>query len=252
MNSETVVISSAQIDYSRLVGREIHLRTEQFPSNLLTTRVTALTDNRLIIDRSGSCGRIDQLVAGQRIEVIFDYKGEPVKFRSVLAIPRIGRLQIPIAGEVCPELQRQFLRLDLEHQVRLTFFDETNIGFIRLNKLKWLETSTINIGGGGMLVKIPTFIGPEGFVVLHLGLSEIDLPGLLVGRIRHRQRHEDNLNRVGVEFVIRENCAEKLPKNLIRNLPLKMFDFDETGRSVLTEYLIEKYNKIVSIEGKIV
>ncbi|SYZ74251.1 hypothetical protein TRIP_C60521 [Candidatus Zixiibacteriota bacterium] len=252
MDAENIVISSVHIDYSRLVGREIHLRTEQFPSHLLATRVMALTDNYLVIDRSGSCGRIDQLVAGQKIEVLFDYKGEPVKFQSVLLIPRIGRLQIPIAGEVCPELQRQFLRLRMEHDVRLTFFDETNIGHVRLNKLKWLETSTVNIGGGGMLVRIPTFIGSEGYMALHLGLNEIELPTLLVGRIRHRQHPENTHNQVGVEFIIRESCAEKLPRNLIRNLPLKMFDFDKAGRMTLAEYLTEKYNKIISIEGNII
>ncbi len=245
-----MVLNSSQIDYSRLVGREIRLRTEQFPGHLLVTRVLAVADNNLVIDRSGSGGRIDQLIANQKTEVLFDYKGEPVAFTSIIIIPHLGRLQIPLSGEVLPQLRRQFVRLNLNHDVRLTFFDDTNIGFVRLNRLKWLETSTLNISGGGMLVKIPAFVGSEGFLVMHLGLEGVVLPKLMVGRVRHRQPAEESHAQVGVEFVIRENCAERLPRNLLRNLPLKLFDFDYQKRATLAQFLTEYYEGI-SIEGKL-
>src|SRR3989304_3135803 len=98
LEKDHVILSSQTIDYSKLVGREIQLRTEQFSGRILSTKVIAITDGNLIIDRSGSAGRIDQLITNQNIEVIFDYKGESVGFTSKIIIPRPGRVQIPIAG----------------------------------------------------------------------------------------------------------------------------------------------------------
>jgi c-di-GMP-binding flagellar brake protein YcgR len=245
MDTENIVISSREIDYSKLVGREIRIRTEQFPGQMLSTKILAVTDNNLVIDRSGSCGRIDQLINNQKIEVFFDYKGEPVEFVSRISVPRAGRLQIPIALSVNPQVRRQFVRINLARDVRLTLFDDGSIGSVRLSRMKWLETSTVNISGGGMLINVPILPTTEEFTVLHLNFDDFVLPKLMVGRIRHRRRSDDNKNFLGIEFVVRESCFEKLPRNLLRNLPLKFFDFDEKIRTELAGYLTENFRNLM-------
>ena len=245
MNTEIIVINSREIDYSKLVGREIKIRTEQFPGQMLSTKILAVTDNNLVIDRSGSCGRIDQLINNQKIEVFFDYKGEPVEFVSRISVPRAGRLQIPIALNVNPQVRRQFVRVNLARDVRLTLFDDSSIGYVRLSRMKWLETSTVNISGGGMLINVPLLPTTEEFTVLHLILDDFVLPKLMVGRIRHRRRSDGNKNCLGIEFVVRESCFEKLPRNLLRNLPLKFFDFDEKKRTELANYLTENLKSLM-------
>jgi hypothetical protein len=240
MSTDNIVISSRNVDYSKLVGREIRIRTEQFPGRLLSTRVLAVTDNNLVIDRSGSSGRIDQLINNQNVEVCFDYKGEPVVFTSILAIPKPGgRFQIPVGADVKPQVRRRFVRFDTIRNVRLTFFDDTNIGYVRLSRLKWVETDTINLSGGGMLVWMPLSLCRDDYMIMNLGIEEIPVPQLLVGKIRHRQRHDDRQDKVGVEFITRENCNDKLPQNLIRNLPFKLFDFDDRTSSELSDFLSE-------------
>jgi hypothetical protein len=251
MEADSIIIDSRTIDYSRLVGREIKIRTEQFPGQLLSTRILAISENNMVLDRSGSCGRIDQLIGNQKIEVIFDYKGEPVAFTSRVLIPRPGRLCIPITGQVSPQVRRQFVRFEVAKDVRLTFFNESTIGSASLSRLKWLATSTANISGGGTLIKLSQSPLVDDFTVLHLALDEFALPRLLVGRIRHRQHGNDNQLHIGIEFIIRENCFEKLPRNLLKSLPLKLFSFDEKTRMELADYLANNYRSISEMQGVI-
>ncbi len=242
MITEKVYIKSSEIDYSRLVGREIKIHSEQFSGRALNAKVVAVTDSNLVIDRSGSGGLVDQLITNQPVEVSFDYKGEPVVFNSRIWVPRIGRLQIPIALDVTPKIKREFIRLEIPCNIRFAFCDETNIASVRLSKLKWAESATINIGGGGILAGVPLFFSKDDYMILHLELEDSIVPRLMVGRIRHKQRGESNQSHVGVEFVVREHCGERLPGALLRNLPLKLFDFDEKMRSNLTAFLLQKYS----------
>ncbi|MBN2227410.1 MAG: PilZ domain-containing protein [candidate division Zixibacteria bacterium] len=239
MAQDIVVVKGAEIDFSGLVGREIMLRTDQFPGKSLSTRVMAIRDNSLVIDRSGSGGLIDQLIHNQPLEVYFQLKGQPARFMSVLACPREGRLQIPIGQEIYPEGRRKFERVDVVSDVQLTLFDEQSIGAVRLNRLKWLETKTINVSGGGMLVTLPLQVVSDHYLILHLQLEDVELPKLMVGRTRHVTITEKYQSLVGVEFIVREDRFAKVPKSIIRHLPVKLFDFCTDSRDELDRYLIQ-------------
>jgi c-di-GMP-binding flagellar brake protein YcgR len=236
-----IVIKSAGIDYSHLVGREIKLRAEQFPNQILRTRVLAISDNNLVLDRSGSAGRIDQLVNNQNVEVIFDYRGEPAVFTSKITIPRTGRLQIPIASEVTPQVRRQFVRFPAQKDVHFTLVGDVNISFVRLEKLKWIESHTANLSGGGMLVELPNLFASADYMIFHLDMEEFSLPKLLIGKVRHRHRHDDRQSYAGVEFVTRDDRENSLPAGMIKNLPGKLFSFDRKMRDELATFLNDQY-----------
>ncbi len=240
MLTDKIYIRSTEIDYSRLVGREIKIRSEQFSGRILNAKVVAISDSNLIIDRSGSGGLVDQLITNQPVEISFNYKGEPVVFNSRISVPRVGRLQVPIAPDVTPQIKREFVRLEIPCDIRLAFCDETGIGVLQLSKLRWVKTNAINIGGGGILTEVPLFFSKDDYMILHLELEEMIVPQLMVGRIRHKQKGERNESHVGVEFIVREQCTERLPNTLLKNLPLKLFDFDEKMRSDLSAFLISK------------
>jgi len=240
MKMDEIYIRSTEIDYSKLVGREIKIRSEQFSGRILNARVVAMSDNNLIIDRSGSGGLIDQLITHQPIEVSFEHKGEPVVFVSRILVPRVGRVQIPIALDVSPAIKREFFRFEFPCNVRFAFCDETSIGSVRLGKLKWAESATLNIGGGGVLIAVPLFFSKDDYIIMHLDLEDLILPQLMVGRIRHKQSGESSRSYVGVEFIIREQCSEKLPRTLLQNLPMKLFEFDRKLRSNLSKHILDK------------
>ncbi|UCD17624.1 MAG: PilZ domain-containing protein [Candidatus Zixiibacteriota bacterium] len=236
--AENIIIKSEEVDLTGLVGRQVVLKTEQFPGKGLSTRILGVRDKCLVIDRSGSSGMVDQLIHNQKIEVRFSLKGQPAKFVSTLTCPKDGRMQIPISAEIFPETRRKFRRVDLISDVQLTVFDEHHIGAARLNRLKWLETKTINISGGGMLVTLPLNIISDHYLICHLRLDNFELPKLLVGRTRHAYMTGGRKNRVGVEFIVREDRADKLPKSIIKNLPVKLFDFNREIRCKLAEFLV--------------
>jgi c-di-GMP-binding flagellar brake protein YcgR len=246
MSSDTIVINSRDIDYTGLVGRKVSIVTEQFPGKMLSAKVLAITNNALVIDRSGSSGLVNQLVARQNLEVRFDYKGEPVVFTSTVSSPQEGRLQLPIAPDVRPLVRRRFVRFDLEKDIRLTYFDDKHIKTARLNKLKWLETFTANIGGGGLLAVMPTILDNDNYLIINLGFDDLDIPHLMLGRVCHCQKDESKKFLVGVEFVTREYHKEVLPSSLTRNLPPGVFMFDNKARIKLAQYLAKKYGNKIS------
>jgi len=240
MPKEPVAITTAAIDHSEFMGRELKLHTGQFPNRTLTTRIVAVNGRNLMIDRSGSGGLVDDLINNQEIEVSLSYRGEPVIFKSKIAVPKKGRLIIPLAENVFPQLRRAFERVSIIKDVKLTYFDNVSISSARLNKLKWIETESVNISGGGILVEVPANLGDDYFMILHLELEGIEIPRLLVGRIRHCQLRGTHQFCAGVEFMIKENYREKLPKNLLRNLPASLFDFNDDFRRRIDEFLNRK------------
>ncbi len=241
-----ITLDKGNVDFSLLVGREVLLITEQFPGKVLRTRVIGVKGNNLIIDRSGSGGLINQLICRQHIEVHFLYKDQPMVFHSVVSIPREGKIEIPIADDLNPKVRRKFVRYDYGREIKLTYFDMAHIKTARLNKLKWMETGTLNIGGGGMLIEIPTVLTRENYVIFNLGLEEIGLPKLMVGRVRHCQRDGRAGVRAGVEFLIKEELGETVPAFLMKSLSDILIQFDAIKRMELTRYFEEKYrNKLI-------
>jgi c-di-GMP-binding flagellar brake protein YcgR len=240
MPTKKAVIESKDIDHSALVGQNVRIKTEQFPGRLLDSRIVSVSGGNLIIDRSGTSGMVDQLIGNQNIEVTLEYKGEQVVFNSTISKPKEGRIQIPLAGSLIPGVNRRFVRVKLELGVRLAFFDNSGISSARLNKLRWFKTQTVNVGGGGMLVEIPVNLSNEFFMILHMELDDFDIPVLMLGDIRHCRAKNNNYY-TGVEFIIKENCIDKLPKLLVSNLPPGLFAFNSAMRENLAAFLIEKY-----------
>jgi len=238
-----ITLDRANVDFSLLVGREVLLITEQFPGKALKTRVIGVKENNLVIDRSGSGGLVNQLICRQNIEVHFMYKDQPMVFHSTVSIPREGKIQIPIADDLNPKVRRKFIRYDYGNEIKLTYFDMAHIKNARLNKLKWMETGTLNISGGGMLVEIPTILTRDNYVIFNLGLEGFELPKLMVGRVRHCFRESQAGVRAGVEFLVKEELAETMPPFLIKSLSDKMLQFDAVMRMELTRYFEEKYRK---------
>jgi len=242
MTVKNAVINGRDIDHSALVGQEVRLKTEQFPGRVLNSRIVSVSGGNLVLDRSGSSGMINQLIGNQNVKVSLRYKGESIVFSSMLSKPNERRIQIPIAGTIIPEARRQFVRHPVELDVRLAFFDDSGISSARLSKLRWFKTRTKNVGGGGILVELPVNLTKEFFMILHLEMEEFEMPILLLGDVRHSGA-KNNSYYSGVEFIIKENYRERLPKVLVRNLPPKVFDFGSNHRQNLAAFLTEKYGK---------
>jgi c-di-GMP-binding flagellar brake protein YcgR len=242
------LIDGNKIDYTILVGKNIHLITEQFPGIKLSTKIVSISDNNLVLDKSGSSGKIGQLIHRQNIMVQFEYKSEQVSFGSTIGTTSEGRIQIPLASNVNSLVRRKFIRFDLEKDVRLTFFDEPGIRSARLSKLKWIETSTVNVGGGGVLVVVPIALKKNDYVIMNFAFEKFELPHLILGRVCHGYRNSTKKIVAGIEFITRENAVRMLSPGLIRNLPQAALLFEDGTGKELAGFL-EENNRINMEKG---
>jgi len=241
MPADRAVINIDEIDYTDLVGNPVQMKADQFPGKILTTRVVGVSGDKLLMDRSGSSGLVADLIHNQDVEVYLSYKGEPVVFSSKISIPHKGKLQIPLADSIFPVINREFQRVDMEKEVKLACFEAANISQVRLNRLRWFKTKTINISAGGLLVELPVNLSGDYYMIVHLGLSNVPIPDLIVGRVCHCRPGRESYFNAGIEFIVKEKHLEALPRSLIRNLPDKLFDFSEKSRDELNGFLIEKF-----------
>lgn len=241
MTSNNALIKSANIDYSILVGKKIKIITEQFPGQQLTTRIMSTADNNLVLDKSGSDGKISQLIPKQNVNIQFEYKGQEIAFISSIVTSESGRIQVPLVESINPMVRRKFVRFDIDKTVRLTYFDEDNIISARLNKLKWFETEISNIGGGGILAYMPSMVADDHFVLLNLNIDNIELPPLILGRICHSYRNDKNKIVTGIEFVTSEKAGKIVSSSLIRNLPETIFKFNNKITRELVKNLEENF-----------
>jgi len=241
MTTEVTFIPVGEIDQAALIGGTIRIRTEQFPGRTLTSRIIGVAGDNLLIDRSGSGGLISQLIGKQDVEVHLTYKGQPTVFHSRVSKSPGGKIQIPLAERIIPNIRREFTRYNLARPVRLTYFDGNRVAGVRLNRLKWLETETKNISGGGMLVELPILPPDYHYLVMHLDFDQLELPGLLAGRIRHGRAERNRRYLAGVEFITKETYMKKLPPSLVRNLPEGIFEVDNKTRQALDEFLCKYY-----------
>jgi len=226
------LIDKEAINHNDFMGCELKIQSEQFPGILLTTKVVGIYEDNLLIDRSGSNGLVDDLINNQKILVHVVYKGEPVVFDSKIVSPMKGRMYIPLSQNLRPEINRAFERVALQTDVRLAYFNNASISTARLSHLKWIETKSINVSGGGVMVELPIDLTSDYYLIMHLGLNHHEIPQLLLGQVRH-SNSVGNKYSVGVEFIIKETYKSFLPMSLIRNLPKKIFEFGEIGRKKL-------------------
>ncbi len=244
MSQAPVILKSDVVDFSHLVGRELRILTEQYPGKTLISRVVSVTDKSLVIDRSGSNGLVDQLVNRQNIEVHFENKGQPVVLFSRITVPREGKVEIPFDEKIVPLMRRRFIRHDYGRDLRLTYFDLDFVKTVRLNKLKWFETAMLNIGGGGLLINMPTHLSQEHYLILNIELEEFELPRLILGRVRHC--HSDGHgNLTGVEFIVQEEFKNVVQPELLKNLSGTLFQFDRKLQVDLARHLEEKFRESV-------
>ena len=240
MTDEHNGINVNKVDVADFVGRELKLRTEQFPGKLLDSKVVGVSGQSLLIDRSGGAGLVNELINNQKVVVYIEYKDEPVKLESRIIIPHRGRMQIPIDDNLVPEINREFRRVPLQIDTRLACFTSNYMSSTRLNKLKWISTTTNNISGGGILVQVPSELSEDFYMVINIEMDGIDLPRLILGRVRHcTHSSENNKFMAGVQFITRENYGKLVPRELIRNLPGALFDLKNDDRHKLAVHIEE-------------
>jgi hypothetical protein len=236
------------LDLAELVGRTVTLFSEQFPGRPLRSRVMAARDGEVSIDRSGTDGRIDNLVSNQEVVMKFEYHGQAVATQAMLKRRQGGQCHIVIGERVVPLSKRKYRRMDLRCRVRLAALPRTQLQPRKLSELRWVETDTINLSSGGTLVTMNSYLEPGVYVVINIDLGHLGFPLLLAGCVRHCFQRSDGEYCAGIEFIIQEKREDHFSSTSLRQLPNNLFRYSDSDRRALNREIIAWMQEVNSEE----
>jgi hypothetical protein len=236
-------IGMDQVDLSTLVGHEITLFSEQFRGKPLTTRVVLVANGVISVDRSGSGGMVDSLISNQKAVVQFVYKGQRISVDATLKRTSGGKCSLTLGEKMTPLSRRQFKRFDLSRSVRCALMSPTDFDARRLAKLRWLETDSINISSGGVLICLPKNVTNQSYLLLSIDLNDFDFPNLVIGQVRYSYPIDSFRFNIGIEFIVSDVKERHFAPSAIKRLPESVFEYDATRRRELNKELSVKMQK---------
>ena len=113
-----------------------------------------------------------------RKDAAYEGSSEIEKWRG----SRDDRFLLKVPKMVYRVQRRQYVRIELIRKVAIALVDDA-IGLLEQEKeIAWTEGSTVDLSGGGVLVRSPREFADEDLLLLHLSLlEEAELPPLILG-----------------------------------------------------------------------
>ena len=223
MNDKT--IEAKLLDLASMVGREIVIYCDQYPGKPLSTRVIMANNYSMAVDRGKSSGLIDELVNDQRVIMQFDYRGELVSVDAQLNRSPGGQCTLTLADKVVPLTRRRFRRYPIERLTRLAVFNAKTFDHHNLSRLRWIETKSLNISCGGMLLGMSSQIRSKTYFLLNIEMNSPEFPKFVIGQVRHSIHGEDGRYHTGIEFIVSEKKARHFSQFTIKELPEAFFEY---------------------------
>lgn len=239
-NPVSVAVDAARIDFSLLVGREATLFSEQFPGKPLISRVIQAGDREIVIDRKSHSGMIDNLVNNQKVIIRVPYKGQQVTVPAILKRAGKGKCRLLVGDKIVPLSRRRFARMVLSRSVKLAVMPVSTFHRKKLATLRWLETVTLDISGGGVLIDFSNYLENPTYLFMNIDLSEFSFPSLVLGQVLYCLPRDTSHFSVGLEFIIRESSGHHFPATTLRQLPRAVLAYGEEDRMELNKKIIAR------------
>ena len=128
---------TSRLDFSALVGNKLKMFSDQFPGQVLETKVVSYDEGRILAESGTRFENIDNLVSNQTVVIQFDNRGETISVKARFKRSGSGRCYLHLNPQATPLSQRRFVRLDLEIPVKLAAVSPRGFGKLELNKLRW-------------------------------------------------------------------------------------------------------------------
>ena len=232
-------VEASRFDFSLLVGHELTLFSEQFPGKPLKSKVILASDGELSIDRSGGSGLIDNLVSNQKITMRVTYKGQQINVPATLKRSDGGKCRVIIGNKVVPLSRRRFTRVCLSRPVKLAVIPVSTFNRNKLERLRWLETVTVNISGGGVLIDFSSGLEKPSYLFLNIDLAEFPFPPLVLGQVVYSLPRDNDHFHIGLEFIVREARENHFAFTILKEFPQVVFQYGKQER-------VELNNKITA------
>lgn len=226
-----------RLDVSCLVGCQIKLFSQQFPGRELRTKILSASDNQLEAESGTRFDAIDNLVNQQMLVLQFPYRGEEISVKAQYRRSLGGRCYLVLDERVTPLSQRRFHRLPIASPVRMATYPRLARGARDLGKLRWIETTSINISSGGLAIEVPSVLDEDVHLLMNVDVPRLPLPKIMLGRVRHCWSLDTLHYQAGVEFVTRETACRLFPPSTMRQLPTSLFAYRGSDRERLNRVL---------------
>ncbi len=143
-------------------------------------------------------------------------------------------------GNIRRVQRRQFVRIELVKPFAFALLPERVSDDMAFSSLKWNQTKSINVSGGGMLIAAPVPISTGDLLLLKMKFfAEVGLP-LALGAICRRTETVKGDLRAGIEFVRAEHINKFFNEGQRRLLPESAAYFDQTMQNKLVNYVFQE------------
>lgn len=240
MHAAAAEFNLPHLDVSHLTGHTICLFSEQFPGKPINCRVSKARRREIELDHALSEGAIENLVNNQTIVVLIPFEGQDIAIRAILRKTDGGQCVLKLDKHAVPLSQRRFERFEFHWNIKLATYPLAGSRPRNLTDLRWFETESINLSGGGALIVLPGFLNQGVTVLVNLEAPKISLPTILLGQIRHCYKLADLRFLAGIEFMTEEKGKRIVPADRRSILPASVFEFTSLDRERIDRELRRK------------
>ena len=136
--------------------------------------------------------------------------------------------------------RRLFVRVDISDRVLYANLAPVLESTKNTKNLKWQETNSLDISGGGMLLRLEDEVKVKDLLLLQIGyFVESQLPEYVVGLCKRTCKKNKKVC-AGLEFVRSDQLFRYLSKKQRKALPSAIEDFDYKAQDKLVNLIFHK------------
>jgi len=136
--------------------------------------------------------------------------------------------------------RRQYVRLELFRDITYTVIKKDRKDSLTKRTLNWQQAKTLNISGGGVLIKCQEVIKRNIILLLKSKLFiEIGLPVTISCVCRRSFKDEQTYN-CGLEFIRCDRLLDYFTRSELDQLPESIRFFDHTAQNKLVTYVFQQ------------
>ncbi len=218
-----------------------HSRVEDFINGGIVITAPEFVEGHTLLRHN-----VDVIVNVVRDDAIYQFSSQ-IKQRASAS----GRFLILTPPRNIRRVQRRrFVRIELMTQVRYAWINPTMEWEDYEERLRWENSKTIDISGGGMLIKLHESGEKDRtgeLVLLDVGfLKEVGLPEVVVAVSRRIFQLDENLF-AGVEMLTQDNLRDFFTPEQEKRLPDGVTGFDGMAQDRLVSHI---FNKQIELRNK--
>jgi len=136
--------------------------------------------------------------------------------------------------------RRQFVRIDMLTPVQWARID-TILDYDAFDEaLDWIKSSSLNISGGGILLRVTPDLHVGDKLLLRIGLfPELELPEI-VAAVCRRRALKDKQWLAGVEFILQDHLEKHFSQDELDCFPKSVKQYDRAGQNRLVTFTFQK------------